>query len=59
MDSGGGIPKIDKLSESNFHVRKQKVELILVFNELNLHIAESATKPFASYQADTWLRQYA
>ena len=57
MDSGGGIPKIEKLSESNFHVWKQKVELILAFKELNLHIGDSAGKPSASDEPDAWFKQ--
>ena len=57
MDSGGGNPKIDKLTESNLHVWEHKVELILAFRRLNLHIGDSAAKPSPSDQAETWLKQ--
>ena len=33
--------KIEKLSDSNYHVWKQKVELVLAFRELEDHIVES------------------
>ena len=45
MDSGGGFLKIEKLGESNFHVWKQKVELLFAFRELDGHIDETATRP--------------
>jgi len=45
MDSGSGMFKIEKLSESNFHVCKQKIELILAFHEIENHIIDSAERP--------------
>ena len=62
MGSGaGGYPKhrknIEKLSESNFHVWKQNVEIVLAFNELNLHIGDSGAKPSASDKSEEWLKK--
>lgn len=37
---GGGAFKIEKLGESNYHVWKRKVELLLAFRELEDHISE-------------------
>lgn len=37
--------KIEKLSESSFHVWKQKVELIITFRELEEHIGASSQLP--------------
>jgi transposase InsO family protein len=48
--------KIEKLSESNFHVWKQKVELILAFRELDDHIGEHARSPSESALAEKWLK---
>ena len=43
MDSSGaGVFKIEKLGESNYHVWKQKVELLLAFRELGNHISVNA-----------------
>lgn len=39
MDSTGSIFKIEKLSDLNFHVWKQRVELVLAFRELDSHIS--------------------
>ena len=38
-DGLGGF-KIEKLGDDNFHVWKQKVELVLAFRELEDHITE-------------------
>lgn len=57
MESGAGMFKIEKLSESNFHVWKQKVELILAFRELDDHIGDSASaSPREDPQYETWVR---
>ena len=45
MDSSSGMFKIEKLSDSNFHVWKQKVQLILSFRELDDHIADEPAPP--------------
>ena len=48
--------KIEKLSESNFHVWKQKVELILQFKELGAHIEDSEKQPTGSDDAEKWFK---
>ena len=49
--------KIEKLSESNFHVWKQKVELILAFRELEDHISDSVSSPPPNDLAyDSWVK---
>ena len=40
MDSGGGNFKIEKLTESNFHVWKKKLQYVLAFRDLHDHISE-------------------
>ena len=57
MESGSGMFKIEKLSESNFHVWKQKVELILAFRELDDHISDSAPATLPNDpQLDSWVK---
>ena len=48
--------KIEKLTESNFHVWKQKVELILAFREIDEHIDDSAARPTAQTELEKWLK---
>lgn len=43
-DSGGMKFAIDKLTESNFHVWKYNIELVLGAKELSSHITEDASK---------------
>ena len=45
MDSSGGLLRIEKLDESNFHVWKQKVEFVLDLKELSGHIGDSVRVP--------------
>lgn len=52
--TGSGMFKIDKLSESNFHVWKQKIQLILVFKELDTHIEDFSETRSESMGAATW-----
>lgn len=41
----GSVFKIDKLNDSNVHVRKQIVKLVFSFHELENHILQSVTIP--------------
>ena len=45
MDGSSRMFNIDKLSDSNFHVWKQKVHLILAFKELEDNIADPPAGP--------------
>jgi len=56
MDSSGGMFKIEKLSESNFHVWKHKVELIFAFRELDSHIDDSTRRPTDSAELEKWTK---
>ena len=56
MEGSSGLFKIEKLSESNYHVWKQKVELILAFRELDDHISDSASPPSVDPEHDSWIR---
>lgn len=51
---GGGSFKIEKLGESNFHVWKQKVELVLSFRELDIHIRKDAQEPTENDEKTAW-----
>lgn len=53
MDSSGGF-KIEKLSESNFHVWKQKIELVLAFRELSEHLDHD--RPLSNSDEQQWHR---
>ena len=49
--------KIEKLRESNFHVWKQKVELILAFRKLDDHIRDSVSIPLRTDPLhETWVK---
>ena len=48
--------KIDKLTDSNFHVWKQRMELILAFRELDSHIDENARAPVDPAQLANWVK---
>lgn len=52
MDASGGF-KIEKLSESNFHIWKQKIELVLAFREPSDHLEDSPPLSNAD-DARTW-----
>lgn len=48
--------KIDKLRDNNFHVWKQKIELVLSFRDLSDHIVEGAAAPREEEKAAEWSR---
>ena len=55
MDVGGSSLKIDKLSSTNFHAWKQKIQLVLSLRELDDHIDEDPPeRTDASYTA--WMK---
>ena len=56
-DQGGGSVRIEKLTDSNFHIWKQKIQLLLALKDVELHIIESEV-PDVSDSDDrrTWLR---
>lgn len=45
--------KIEKFSESNFHIRKQKFELVFAFRELSYHLEDCSPRSDAN-DARTW-----
>ena len=56
MEGSSGMFKIEKLSESNFHVWKQKVELVLAFRELDDHISDSVSAPQTDPEHAVWVK---
>lgn len=54
MDSFGGI-KIEKLGEDNFHVWKQKVELLLALKDLDDHL--ESTRPTDDDELSAWKKK--
>ena len=39
-DQGGGSVRIEKLTDSNFYVRKQKIQLLLALKDVSEHVTE-------------------
>lgn len=55
MDGSSSGFKIEKLSDSNYHVWKQKIELVLAFRELSDHL-ESRPVPTNNADLSIWLK---
>lgn len=58
MDNLGSL-KIDKLAENNYHIWRQKVELLLSFKELGDHIKENDTDQGDHQDPAKWTRDNA
>ena len=54
MESFSGV-KIEKLGEDNFHVWKQKVELLLALKDLDEHL--ESTRPTDGEELSAWKKK--
>ena len=56
-DQGGASVRIEKLTDSNFYIWKQKIQLLLALKDVDHHVIESEV-PDVSDSDDrrTWLR---
>lgn len=58
MNSGGVNFRIERLTDSNFHVGKQKIELVLAFKEVSFYTLSSARRPTPNDDdAGKWFRE--
>ena len=56
MDDRGGVARIDQLTDSNFHVLKQKVQLVLALRELDDYIVDDPPDQSDTDSFKSWSR---